>query len=97
LKQKLFWQRIGAAKGKNYQEALVDLYKNLGGVTEPAPPLSPEVEASLERFVTERVEIPSEQITQLVQSRAELVRQELAKRGVDPKRLLTTAQTELAA
>ena len=97
LKQKIFWEHIRAAKGNNYQEALVDVYKSLNGITEPAMPLSPVAEASLERFVMERIEIAREEITELAQNRAELVRQELIKRGVDPNRLLTGAQTEMAA
>src|SRR5688572_21210963 len=97
LKQKIFWSHIRAARGGNYQQALVDVYKSLNGVTQPLTPLSQITEASLERFVMEHIEIAPKDITELAQNRAELVRQELIKRGVDPNRLLTTAQTATAA
>jgi hypothetical protein len=97
LKREIFWQRIDAAKGAHYQEALVRVYKDLRGVTQPAMPLSPIAEESLERFVLERIEINPKEIAALAQNRAELVRRELIERGVDPERLMTTAQTETVA
>ena len=97
LKQAVFWRRIQAAKGKDYQSALVDVYKTLGGVTEPRTPLSVAEEASLERFVMERITIPKEEIDELARIRAELVRRELVEQGVDPDRLATSAQTGLAS
>lgn len=97
LKREIFWQRIDAAKGAHYQKALVRVYKDLRGVTQPAMPLSPIAEESLERFVLERVEINPKEIAALAQNRAELVRRELIERGVDPERLMTTAQTETVA
>jgi uncharacterized protein involved in outer membrane biogenesis len=97
LKQRIFWEHIRAAKGNNYQEALVNLYKNLGGVTQPVMPLGPGTETSLELFVMERIEIAPEKVAELARNRAELVRNGLVERGVDPDRLVKMAQTETAA
>jgi hypothetical protein len=96
LKQTIFWQRIQAAKGESYESALVDVYKSSGGISDPAMPLSATAEASLERFVMERIKISKEEISKLAQNRAELVRRELINQGVAPDRLATSAQTELA-
>ena len=69
LKSEIFWQRIDAAKGAHYQEALVRVYKDLRGVTQPAMPLSAIAEESLER-----IDISLEEIAALAQNRADLVR-----------------------
>ncbi len=97
LRTKTFWEKIDTAKGAGYQEALVNVYKDLRGVTQPGTPLSPTAEAALERFVMAHIEISPKTVADLAQSRAELVRQELIKRGVDSERLLTTAQAATAA
>ena len=96
LKQKIFWERIHAAKGAGYQQALVNVYKDLGGITEPRTPLSPAAESALERFVMNHIEIDPAKLAGLAQNRAEIVRDELARRGVAADRLLTTAQAETA-
>ena len=90
LKQRRFWERIEAAKGRNYQEALIHVYQELGGITRPEPPLSQTAEESMERFVMERLD-GSEEQQSLARARAEIVQQELRARGIDPERLSISA------
>jgi hypothetical protein len=91
LKTKRFWQRIQSAKGRNYEEALINLYKQLGGITDPALPLTPLAEESLEKFVLERLDLDVEEQKRLALERAQLVEEELRARGVDPERLTVSA------
>jgi hypothetical protein len=59
----------------------------MGGITRPATPLKPIAEESLERFVTERIEVSDDELRKLALERAETVKTELQKRGIDAERL----------
>ena len=91
LKQKKFWDMLASTEVKDYQRALIELYHKLGGVTEPETPLESKTEESLERFVLERIDITEEDLRELGRARAEIVKQELVKRGVDSERLAAAA------
>jgi uncharacterized protein involved in outer membrane biogenesis len=91
LKTKRFWQRIQSAKGRNYEEALINIYRQLGGISDPALPLAPIAEESLEKFVLERLDLDVEEQKKLALERAQLVEEELRSRGVDPERLTVSA------
>jgi Domain of Unknown Function (DUF748) len=91
LKKKTLWQKIQAAEGKNYEEALIRVYREMGGITKPTAPLDPVAEQSLERFVMERIAVGEEDLRQLARDRAEIVKDELASRGVNPERLVASA------
>jgi uncharacterized protein involved in outer membrane biogenesis len=98
LRQERFWEKIQRAKAKNYEEALVQVYRELGGVTQPALPLAPRAEESLEQFVLERIDITDEELKTLASERAEIVQRQLETRGIDPQRLsASAAQSPLAA
>ncbi|HZA56958.1 MAG TPA: DUF748 domain-containing protein [Candidatus Udaeobacter sp.] len=97
IKREKFWESLRTVEGKNYEEALIRLYQDLGGITEPRLPLAPRAEESLERFVLERIVISQEELRALAQDRAEIVKDELEKRGIDPQRLIVSGETALAA
>jgi hypothetical protein len=96
IKKKGFWEQIQTVEAEGYEDALVRLYKNMGGITDPKIPLPPIVEESLERFVLERIAISEDQLHELARERAEIIKQELQNRGVDPERLSVTAAQDLA-
>jgi outer membrane protein OmpA-like peptidoglycan-associated protein len=96
LKTTRFWQRIQSAKGRNYEEALINVYQQLGGVTDPAVPLTPVAEESLEKFVMERLDLDREAQKKLALERARLVEDELRARGVDPERLTVNVAESFA-
>ena len=87
LRQRRFWERIENAQGKSYQEALLAVYRELGGITEPKLPLSAQEEESMEKFVMARLDVGGEEQSQLARTRAEIVERELQARGIDPGRL----------
>ena len=97
LKKKKFWEKIQAAEGKNYEEALIRVYRDLGGITRPAPPLNPRAEESLEKFVMERIEVNDDELRKLARERAEIVKRELQERGIDPQRLSLSAAEKPAS
>jgi uncharacterized protein involved in outer membrane biogenesis len=97
LKKKEFWERIQNAKGRGYEEALIQVYRDLGGITQPATPLTPVAEQSLEKFVMERLEVADEEIRRLANDRAEIVERELQERGIDPQRLSRSGNESLVA
>jgi uncharacterized protein involved in outer membrane biogenesis len=96
IKQKQFWEMLDSTEAKDYQNALVELYHKMGGVTKPVAPLDPIAEESLERFVLERIEISEAELLELAQDRAESVKQQLVSRGLDPERLSATARENIA-
>jgi outer membrane protein OmpA-like peptidoglycan-associated protein len=96
IKKKKFWERIQRAEGEGYEEALIRVYREMGGITKPTAPLAPIAEESLERFVTERIEITEKELRALARDRAEIVKDELQKRGVDPERLVVSGGKALA-
>jgi hypothetical protein len=69
----------------------------LGGVTQPALPLAPRAEESLEQFVLERIDITDEELKTLASERAEIVQRQLETRGIDPQRLSASAAQSPAA
>jgi uncharacterized protein involved in outer membrane biogenesis len=87
LKQKRFWENIGSAQGKNYQEALINVYRKFGGITQPATPLSSRAEESMEKFVMDRLDLGAEEQKTLAIERARIVEEQLRARGVDGERL----------
>jgi uncharacterized protein involved in outer membrane biogenesis len=91
LKQKKFWEMLASTAIKDYQEALIELYRNMGGAAKPAAPLDAATEESLERYVMQRVSITEEDLRELGRDRAELVKRQLVQRGVDPERLSAAA------
>jgi outer membrane protein OmpA-like peptidoglycan-associated protein len=91
LKKKRFWEKIQKAQGKNYQEALIAVYRDLGGITRPVTPLAPTAEESLEKFVMEQINVGGDELTKLAKERAAIVERELQERGIDPQRLSATA------
>ena len=91
LKQEKFWEMIEATGMNDYQEALVELYGEMGGSNKPQAPLAPRSEESLERYVLERINITEEDLRELARARAEIVKQQLVKAGVDPERLSAPA------
>ncbi|HWO43061.1 MAG TPA: DUF748 domain-containing protein [Candidatus Eisenbacteria bacterium] len=97
IKTRIFWERIQRAEGENYQEALVYLYRQMGGVTQPSVPLPPAIEESLERFVRARIEVTAADLRQLARDRAQIVRAELERRGVDASRLAARAAEDVPA
>jgi hypothetical protein len=96
IKQKQFWEMLDSTEAKDYQNALVELYRKMGGVTKPVAPLDSIAEESLERFVLERIEISEADLLELAQDRAESVKQQLVSRGLDPERLSATARENIA-
>lgn len=91
LKKKKFWERIQSAEGGGYEEALIQVYRELGGITRPRTPLTPIAEESLEKFVMERLDVNDDELRRLASDRAEIVERELHERGIDPPRLSATA------
>jgi hypothetical protein len=91
LKKNKFWEKIETAKGRNYEEALIQVYRQLGGITRPRAPLAPRAEESLEKFVMEHLDINDEELRKLARDRALVVEKELRERGIDPLRLLANA------
>ena len=86
---------LGSTEAKGYQNALVELYRKMGGVTKPVAPLDSIAEESLERFVLERIEISEAELLELAQDRAESVKQQLVSRGLDPERLSAIARENI--
>jgi uncharacterized protein involved in outer membrane biogenesis/outer membrane protein OmpA-like peptidoglycan-associated protein len=97
LKKKKFWERVQSAEAKNYHQALIRVYRELGGITQPATPLTPRAEASLERFIMERIEVSKEELRNLARERAEIVGRELQQRGIDAQRLSANASESALA
>lgn len=95
IKQNQFWEMLGSTEAKGYQNALVELYRKMGGVTKPVAPLDSIAEESLERFVLERIEISEAELLELAQDRAESVKQQLVSRGLDPERLSAIARENI--
>ncbi|HEX2225882.1 MAG TPA: DUF748 domain-containing protein, partial [Candidatus Binatia bacterium] len=91
LKKTKFWERIQSAEGGGYEEALIQVYRDLGGITRPRTPLTRIAEESLEKFVMERLDVSGEELQKLASDRAEIVERELHERGIDPQRLSATA------
>ncbi len=91
LKKNKFWEKIETAKGRNYEEALIQVYRQLGGITRPRAPLAPRAEESMEKFVMEHLDINDEELQKLARDRALVVEKELRDRGIDPLRLLANA------
>jgi hypothetical protein len=96
LKKNEFWKRLAATGERGYEEALIRVYRDMGGVTRPATPLKPLAEESLEKFVMERIEVSEQELQRLALGRAETVKTELQKRGVDPERLVARAGKDFA-
>jgi hypothetical protein len=97
IKKEKFWQKVRTVEGSDYEESLIRLYHGLGGITKPRAPLAPEVEESLERFVLQRMEVTEQELQALSRDRAEIVKNELQKRGVDPGRLIVGGEAASAA
>jgi len=81
---------------RGYEQALISVYREMGGITRPVTPLKPIAKESLERFVMERIEIGEQELQRLALDRAETVKTELQKRGIDPERLLARAGQDFA-
>jgi hypothetical protein len=96
LKQKKFWEMLESTEIKDYQEALIALYRRMGGISKLAAPLEPRAEESLERFVRERLEIADQDLRQLGRDRAEIVKKQLVEHGVDPERLSVAVPENIA-
>jgi hypothetical protein len=97
LKQKKFWEMLETTQINDYQEALIELYGNMGGSNKPAAPLEPETEESLERYVLEQINIKEEDLRELGRMRAEIVKQQLVEGGVDPERLSALAPENITS
>lgn len=97
LKQKKFWQMIDATEAKGYQTALIQLYRKMGGITKPAIPLAPIAEESMEQLILERIKVTEQDLRELARGRAEIVKQQLVRRGVEPERLAAIARDRIAA
>jgi hypothetical protein len=97
LKQKKFWEMLESTEIKDYQEALIELYGDMGGPSKPAAPLEPVTEESLERYVMERINITEEDLRELGRARAEIVKQQLVERGVDPERLAAVSPESITS
>lgn len=96
IKRKKFWEKIQTVEGKDYEQALINLYRDMGGITEPVTPLDPVAEESLERFVMEHIEVTDAELRALARDRSEIVKEELQYGGVDPERLIVSAKEDLA-
>lgn len=90
IRQQIFWQKIDATGARDYQDALVQVHRDMTG-TRLEPPLQQSVEESLEKSILARIEIGDGDLRQLARARAETVQRELAERGIDPERLLLSA------
>jgi hypothetical protein len=88
---------LEATQINDYQEALIELYGNMGGSNKPAAPLEPETEESLERYVLEQINIKEEDLRELGRMRAEIVKQQLVEGGVDPERLSALAPENITS
>ena len=97
LKQNKFWEMLDSTKAEDYQKALIELYRKMGGITEPSAPLAPSAERSLESFVLDRIEIDDAELVELARDRAEIVKERLVERGVDPERLVAVAHENVAS
>jgi hypothetical protein len=97
LKQNKFWEMLDWTKAEDYQKALIQLYRKMGGITEPSAPLAPSAERSLESFVFDRIEIDDAELVELTRDRAEIVKERLVERGVDPERLVTAVNENVAS
>ena len=94
LTKKKFWERIQSAEGKGYEEALIQVYRQLGGITRPTTPLAPIAEESLEKFVMDRLGFSDEELRRLATDRAKIVQRELQERGIDAQRLSASADEQ---
>ena len=96
LKQKKFWQLIDSTEATGYQTALVQLYREMGGITRPATPLEPIAEESMERFVLDRIKVTEEELRELARGRAEIIKEQLVRRGIEPERLAAIVRDNVA-
>jgi hypothetical protein len=96
LKQNQFWQMIDSTEAKGYQTALIQLYRQMGGIAKPATPLDPIAEESMERFVLDRIKVTEEELRELARGRAEIIKEQLVRRGIEPERLAAIARDNVA-
>ena len=96
LKQNQFWQMIDSTEAKGYQTALIQLYRQMGGIAKPATPLDPIAEESMERFVLDRIKVTEEELRELARGRAEIIKEQLVRRGIEPERLAAIVRDNVA-
>jgi hypothetical protein len=87
---------IDSTEAKGYQTALIQLYRQMGGIAKPATPLDPIAEESMERFVLDRITVSEEELRELARGRAEIIKEQLVRRGIEPERLAAIARDNVA-